>query len=61
MGACHIRIGDDATEYGQSNPTIVENIADGGLFEATSLLSGRYLTLRRNTVYNGIQKWSTVH
>ena len=54
MGACHIRIGEDDTEYGTSNPTIVENLADGGLFESTSLLSGRYLTLRRDVVYNGI-------
>ena len=44
----HIRIGDDSTEYSINNSIIVENITDSGFFEASLLLSGRFLTIRRN-------------
>ena len=59
MGDCHIRIGDYATEFTTNNPTIAEDIADGGLFENTNLLSGRYLTLRRNTQSSRGDNWSS--
>ena len=48
IGVSHIRIGDDPTEYSINNSIIVENITDSGFFEASLLLSGRYLTIRRN-------------
>ena len=47
IGNCHFRIGDDATEFSTSNTVIVTGVVTGGLFEATSIVSGRYLTLRR--------------
>ena len=50
MGDSHIRIGDDSTELSTLNTMIVDNITDGGFFEASSLLSGRYLSIRRDTV-----------
>ena len=48
IGVSHIRIGDDSNEYSTNNTKIVDNITDGGFFEASRLLSGRYLTLRRD-------------
>ena len=48
IGVSHIRIGDDSIVYSTKNTKIVDNITDGGFFEASQLLSGRYLTLRRD-------------
>ena len=49
MGDSHIRIGDDSAPLSNSNVMIVNSVVDGGFFEATSLLPGRYLTIRRDT------------
>ena len=49
MGDSHIRIGDDSAPLSNSNVMIVNSVVDGGFFEATSLLSGRYLSIRRDT------------
>ena len=50
IGDSHIRIGDDSTVLSTTNVMIVDDITDGGFFEATSLLSGRYLSIRRDSV-----------
>ena len=50
IGVSHIRIGEDQTEYSTSNSVIVDNITDGGFFEAPLILTGRYLTIRRDLV-----------
>ena len=39
MGITHIRIGDDREAYSTNNVKIVDNITDGGFFEATEILS----------------------
>ena len=48
IGDSHIRLGDDDTEYSTSNTIIVASVTDGGFWEASSLISGRYLTIRRD-------------
>ena len=48
MGITHIRIGDDSEEYSTNNEKIVDNITDGGFFEATEIFSGKYITVRRD-------------
>ena len=48
MGITHIRIGDDREAYSTNNEKIVDNITDGGFFEATEILSGKYINVRRD-------------
>ena len=48
IGDSHIRLGNDSAALSTINTMIVDDITDGGFFEATSLLSGRYLTIRRD-------------
>ena len=48
MGVTHLRIGNDSAVFSTINEMIVDNITAGGFFEASSLLSGRYLTIRRD-------------
>ena len=40
IGVSHIRLGDDSTPFSTDNAKIVDNITDGGFFEASQFLSG---------------------
>ena len=48
MYISHFRLGDDPTEYSTSNVIVKESVVSGGFFELWPIVSGRYLTIRRD-------------
>ena len=41
-------LGDDLTEFSTSNVVVKNNIVAGGFFELDTVISGRYLSIRRD-------------
>ena len=48
IGLSHFRHGNDASQFSMQNTKVVDNVTDGGFFEASPVLSKRYLSLRRD-------------
>ena len=44
-------LGDDSTEFSASNVVVKDNVVSGGFFELDTVMSGRYLSIRRDQPY----------
>ena len=46
IGLSHIRVGNDSADFSTLNSIVVPEIVEGGFFEVTDPISGRYINLR---------------
>lgn len=44
----HLRLGNDGTPYSDNNAIVWQGILDGGFFKLDKIVTGRYLTFRRD-------------
>ena len=50
IGLSHIRLGNDFADFSTLNSIVIPEIVEGGFFEVTNPISGRYINLRRDQV-----------
>ena len=57
FGVSHVRVGDDDTPYNTNNAMAASGMTSGGFHEVTSIVSGKYLTVRRDDIDGSSQDY----